>query len=70
MHGNNTRNSLCSYLYLKLATSHVFLFIFYLFSSTKSENRRAEQFLQEWRGMCVCVGTSGRGEMVGKGAGG
>jgi hypothetical protein len=34
-----------------------FLFIFYLFSSTKSENRRAEQ---------VVVGTSGRREVAGK----
>jgi hypothetical protein len=36
-------NSLC--LYLKLAKHHVPLFIFYVFSSTKSENRRAEQVL-------------------------
>jgi hypothetical protein len=36
-------NSLCSYLYLKLAKSSCFSF--YLFSSSKSENRRAEQIL-------------------------
>jgi hypothetical protein len=36
-------NSLCSYLYLKLAkTSH---FSFDLFSSTKSENRRVKHVL-------------------------
>jgi hypothetical protein len=32
-------NSLCRYLYLKLEKCHVSLFIFYIFSSTKSENR-------------------------------
>jgi hypothetical protein len=32
-------NSLCSYLYFKQAKK-VFLFIFYLFSSTKSEKKR------------------------------
>jgi hypothetical protein len=37
-------NSMCSYLYLKLAKWHVSCFIFYVFSSTKLENRRAEQF--------------------------
>jgi hypothetical protein len=34
----------------------MFLFIFYVFSSTKSENRRAQQVLpREWE-----VGTGGR----------
>jgi hypothetical protein len=37
--------SLCSYLYLKLQKPHVSLFMFYVFSSTKSENKRAEQVL-------------------------
>jgi hypothetical protein len=32
-------NPLCSYLYLKLAKCHVSLFTFYIYSSTKSENR-------------------------------
>jgi hypothetical protein len=36
--------SLYSYLYLKLAKHYGFLTIFYIFSSTKSENR-AEQVL-------------------------
>jgi hypothetical protein len=47
--------SLCSYLYVK---HHVCLFIFYVFSSTKLENRRMEQVL--WvRGGALVVG---RGE--------
>jgi hypothetical protein len=40
--GTTHGNSLCSYLYLKLEKHHVSCFIFYVFSSTKSENRRAE----------------------------
>jgi hypothetical protein len=52
-------NSLCSYLYLKLEKHNVSHFIFYVFSSTKSENRGTEQ-----RGM---VGTRGKGDVVGKG---
>jgi hypothetical protein len=32
--------SLCSYLHLELGKCHVSLFIFYVFSPTKSENRR------------------------------
>jgi hypothetical protein len=55
-------NSLCSYLYLKQAKCHVFLFIFSVFSFKISENRRAVQVL--WGG----VGTSGNGEVVGKGS--
>jgi hypothetical protein len=54
-------NSLCSYLYLKLVKMSFFLFIFYLFSSTKSENRRAEQVLPRRR-----VGPTGSGEIVQK----
>jgi hypothetical protein len=38
-------NSPCSYLDFKLAKFHVSPFIFYVVSSTKSENRRAEQVL-------------------------
>jgi hypothetical protein len=51
-------NSLCSYLYLKLPK--MLCFSFYLFSSTKSENRRVEQVLPGGEE----VGTSG---VVGKG---
>jgi hypothetical protein len=39
-------NSLCSYLYLKLAKCQVPLFIFYVSSSITSENRTVEQVLQ------------------------
>jgi hypothetical protein len=38
MHGSNTRNSLSNHLYLKLAKRHDSPFIFYDFSSIKSEN--------------------------------
>jgi hypothetical protein len=58
MHGNNTRKLLCSYLYLKLAKRHVSHFIFYVFSSTKSENRRAEQILRG-HGLAPVGGGSG-----------
>jgi hypothetical protein len=34
--------SLYSYLYLKLAKLYVFLIVFYVFSSTKLKNKRAE----------------------------
>jgi hypothetical protein len=47
-------NSLCSYLYLRLAKCHVSSFIYYVFSATKFENRRAEQVLQgvtQWEGV-------------------
>jgi hypothetical protein len=37
--------SLYNYLCLKLAKCHVFLIIFYVFSSTKLENKKAEQVL-------------------------
>jgi hypothetical protein len=37
--------SLYSYLYLKLAKRYVFLIVSYVFFSTKSENKRAEQVL-------------------------
>jgi hypothetical protein len=44
--------SLCSYLYLKLAKMSCFSF--YLFSSTKSGNRKAEQVLSgKWGGLVV-----------------
>jgi hypothetical protein len=43
--GTTQGNSLCGYLYLKLAKHHVSYFIFYVFPSTKSGNRREEQFL-------------------------
>jgi hypothetical protein len=51
-------NSLCSYLYLKLAKTSCF----YLFSSTKSENRLAEQVLGGGG-----IGTGGKEEVAGKG---
>jgi hypothetical protein len=57
-------NSQCSYLYLKLAKTSCFSF--YLFSSTKLEDRRAEQVLPKVR----VVGTGGRGEVFEKGVGG
>jgi hypothetical protein len=37
--------SLYSYPYLKLAKCHILLTTFYVFSSTKSENKRTEQIL-------------------------
>jgi hypothetical protein len=37
--------SLYSYLYLKLAKNAILLIISYVFSSTASENKRAEQVL-------------------------
>jgi hypothetical protein len=58
-------NSLCSYLYLKLAKMPCFSFYLLCFSSTKSENRRADQVLPR-----VGFGMGGRGEVVGKGVGG
>jgi hypothetical protein len=42
--------TLCSYLYLKLSKCHVSPFIFYVFSSTKSKNRRVEKVLPGWEG--------------------
>jgi hypothetical protein len=48
-------NSLCSYLYLRVAKCHVFHFIFHGFSPTKLENRRAEQIL-ELGGQLASVG--------------
>jgi hypothetical protein len=45
-----------SFLYLKLTKYYVFLIISYLFSSTKSENKKAEQVLSG----SVC----GMGELV------
>jgi hypothetical protein len=43
--------SLYSYLYLILAKMYVFLIIFYVFSSTKLENKRVEQVLPGRWGM-------------------
>jgi hypothetical protein len=58
-------NSLCSYLYLKQAKMSCFCFIFSLFSSIKSENRRAEQVLPQ-RGRLAPVGGERRwGKEVG-----
>jgi hypothetical protein len=48
--GTTQGNSLCSCLYLKLAKHHISHFIFYIVSSTKSENRREDQVLS--RGEC------------------
>jgi hypothetical protein len=53
MCGNNTKKiSLCSYPYFKLTKHHAFLSIFYVFSSTKSKNKREEE---------VLLGGGGRG---------
>jgi hypothetical protein len=43
--GTSQGNSLCSYLYLKLAKHHVSCFIYYVFSSIKPENRRVKEVL-------------------------
>jgi hypothetical protein len=51
-------SSLNSYLYLKLAKHYVSLIISYVFSSTKLENKRAEQVLPGSGGR---VGSGGRG---------
>jgi hypothetical protein len=57
------RNFLCGYGYLKLAKMSCCSF--YLFSSTKSENRRVEQVL--WGGRRdEGVGTGGRQEVARK----
>jgi hypothetical protein len=53
VHGNNAKN-LHVYLYLKLAKKAMFFFISYVFSSTKLENKKAEQVLPE--AVCVVVG--------------
>jgi hypothetical protein len=59
MAGNNTRISLYHYIYLKIAKGYV-SFIFYVFSSTKSEKNRAEQVLPGSReesgpnNVCTC----------------
>jgi hypothetical protein len=56
-----TNNYILICLYLKLAKHHVFLLIFYVFSFTKSENRRAEQvLLGEGRKWHQWEGGSGR----------
>jgi hypothetical protein len=46
------RHSLCSYLYLKLAQTACFSFIFHHFSSRKLENSRVEQVLWVGRDWC------------------
>jgi hypothetical protein len=53
-------NSLCSYLYVKLSKTLVFLFIFYVFSSTKLENRKAKQILPECVWGCWVALVGGR----------
>jgi hypothetical protein len=64
--GTTQGRSLCSYLYFKLAKHYLSHFIFYIFSSTKSEIGRAKQVLFRNGG----VGTSGRGLVSEKGIGG
>jgi hypothetical protein len=56
-------NSLVATFISNKLKCHVFHFIFSLFSSTKSENRMAEQVLPMGR-----AGTSGKGEVLGKGS--
>jgi hypothetical protein len=60
----NSRRKLFVYISLSQNSKkcHVFLFIFYLFSSTKSQNKRAEE-VQGGNG----DGTVDGGEVVGKG---
>jgi hypothetical protein len=58
--GTTQGNSLCSYLYLKLAKHCVLCFIFYVFSSTKLETG----FAWGWEGR---VGSGGGGKWWGKG---
>jgi hypothetical protein len=41
-------NSLCRYLYLKQAEVSFLVYFLFLFSCTKSENRRTEQVLPVW----------------------
>jgi hypothetical protein len=56
-------NSLCSYLYLKQTKCHVFSFYLFIFSFTKSENKRAELVLPAGthrRGRCWEKGIGGR----------
>jgi hypothetical protein len=57
-------NSMCSYFYLKLKC-HVFHFIFSLFASTKSENRKAEQVLPSGGGLAPVGGERCWGKEVG-----
>jgi hypothetical protein len=59
MHRNNTI-SLYSYLYHKLAKTPCFFINFYIFSCTKSQNRRAEQVLPQ--GAWAPVGGGGNGK--------
>jgi hypothetical protein len=54
--GTTQGNSLCSYLYLKLAKPNVSLFIFYVFSFYKIEEQEAEPHLGKGG-----VGIGGRG---------
>jgi hypothetical protein len=55
------RITLCNYLYLKLAKTPYFS-MFYVFSSTKSENRRAVQVLPEgWVALVVVGRRQGKG---------
>jgi hypothetical protein len=44
MHGNNTRK--LTPCVSQISKNTMFLFLFYVFSSTKSVNRRVEQVLQ------------------------
>jgi hypothetical protein len=58
---NYHKENPCVYLYLKQAKMSCFSFS--LFSSTKSENRKAEQVVPEGGGVCQWEGEmSGKGE--------
>jgi hypothetical protein len=56
--GTAQGNSLCSYLYFKLAKCHFSHFIFHVFSSTKPESKRMKQVLPGEVG--GAIGISGR----------
>jgi hypothetical protein len=46
----------CSYLYLKQEKHHAFIFVSYLFSYTKLEDRKAKQVLPGREGWLTLVG--------------
>jgi hypothetical protein len=67
--GTTRGNSLCSYLYLKLAKHH---FSFYLlrFFFCKMGEQEGKIGFAAWMGAEMATGTGGRGQVAGKGVGG